>query len=275
MANRSDQPWKIARMNKVTYALALGAGLLLSLAVPNAQASPIVQTLTPTLLSAAQFNSLFTASTTVLTSNYQFLNTSVPNGVVESQVFTGKSNTIASGLYAYAYQFGVNKVTDSTTGEATSVNSASMLFNSTPVVTSFTGKSASTYVVTNGQVGSINLPQAAPGSVIQTPSSIAWLPGTTTGSLTFQYLNANTSTGPLQAGAKSGTIIVISTQPFTQQYVSLQNPEPQTGYPKAYSPTVGTIAQIPAPEPATILAWTSVLAALGVGHRYRRNHTRV
>ena len=37
----------------------------------------------------------------------------------------------------------------------------------------------------------------------------------------------------------SGTIVVISTQPFTQQFVSLQNPEPQTGYPKAYSPHGG------------------------------------
>ena len=35
-------------MNKFTYALALGAGLVLSLAAPNAQADPIVQSLTPT-----------------------------------------------------------------------------------------------------------------------------------------------------------------------------------------------------------------------------------
>jgi hypothetical protein len=261
-------------MNKFTYALALGAGLVLSLAVPNAQADPIVQTLTPTTMSAAQFNSLFTASTPVLTSNYQFMNTPV-SGVVESQVFTGNSNSVASGVYAYAYQFGVNNVADSTTGQPTSVNSASMLFNATPVLTNFTGKSASSYVVTDGQVGAINLPQAAPGSVVQTPSSIAWLPSSTTGSLTFQYLNPTTSTGPLEAGAKSGTIVVMSTQPFTQQYVSIQNPEPQTGYPLAYSPTTGSIHQIPAPEPATILAWTSVLAALMVGHRYRRNHTMV
>ena len=256
-------------MNKFTYALALGAGLVLSLAVPNAQADPLIQDLTPTTMSSAQFNSLFTASTPVLTQNYTFMNTPTA-GVVESQVFTGTG--AAQGTYAYAYQFGVNNVTDTSTTQPTSVNSASMLFNSTPVLTSFTGHSASSYVITDGQVGGIDLPQAAPGSVVQTPSSIAWLPGSTTGSLTFQYLNPTTGTGPLQAGAMSGTIIVMSTQPFTQQYVSLQNPEPQTGYPKAYSPEAGSIAPIPAPEPATILAWGSVLAALVVGRRYRRSH---
>jgi len=254
-------------MNKITYALALGAGLVLSVAAPNAQAAPIVQTLTPTEMSALQFNSLFAPSTTVLTSNYAFMNT--PNaGVVESQVFTGTG--AAAGLYAYAYQFGVNPVNDTSINQPTSVNSASELFNATPVGTNLIGTGTTyAYVITNGQVGQINLPQAAPGSVIATPSSIAWLPSPPNGSLTFQYLNPTTSTGPLGAGAISGTIVVMSTQPFTQQYVSLQNPEPQTVYPVAYSPTAGTISQIPAPEPATILAWTSVIASLAVGHRFR------
>ena len=146
-----------------------------------------------------------------------------------------------------------------------------MLFNSTPVVTNFTGSNAPAYVITYGQVGGINL---AAGRARQHGSDtlfIAWLPSSTTGSLTFQYLNPTTNSSPLEAGATSGTIVVISTQPFTQQYVSVQNPEPQTGYPKAYSPTTGTIDQVPAPEPATILAWSSVLAAMAVGHRYRNN----
>ena len=54
--NHPDQPWKIARMNKFTYALALGAGLVLGLASPDASAAPIVQNLSPGTLSAAQFN---------------------------------------------------------------------------------------------------------------------------------------------------------------------------------------------------------------------------
>jgi len=257
-------------MNKITYALALGAGLVLSVAAPNAQADPLVDTITPTPMDATQFNSLFTPSTAVLTSNYGFMNT--PNaGVVESQVFTGTG--AAAGLYAYAYQFGVNNVQDTSIHQPTSVNSASELFNATPAGSNLTGTGTTyAYVITNGQVGGINLPQAAPGSVVQTPSSIAWLPSSTTGSLTFQYLNPTTSTGPLGAGAMSGTIVVMSTQPFTEHYVSLQNPEPQTLYPWAYSPTPGQIGGIPAPEPATILAWTSVIAGLAVGNRFRRKH---
>jgi len=258
-------------MNKITYALALGAGLVLSLASPNAQADPIVQTLTPTPLTATQFSSLYAPSTTVLSQGYDFMNT--PNaGVVESQVFTGIANTAAQGTYAYAYQFGVNSAMDTSIQQLTSVNSASMLFNATPVGTDFTHTGANTYayVVTNGQVGGINLPAAAPNNVIQVPASIAWLPGSTTGSLTFQYLNPSTNSGPLAAGAESGTLVLISTQPFTQQFVSVQNPEPQTLYPLAYSPTGGTINQVPAPEPATVLAWASVVAGIAIGRRFRR-----
>jgi hypothetical protein len=258
-------------MNKFTYALALGAGLVLSAAAPNAQADPIVQSLTPTVITAAQFSNDFTpiAAAPVMSQPYGFINTGNA-GVVESQVFQGTG--ALAGLYAYAYQFGVNNVNDTATNQPTSVNSASMVFNATPYATNLIvpGTTSATYVVTDGQVGGINVPQAAPGSVIQTPSSIAWLPGTNTGSLTFQYLNPSTSTGPLAAGAASGTVVLISTQPFSEQYVSIQNPDPQNTYPKAYSPSGGPIGQVPAPEPATVLAWTSVIAALTVGHRFRR-----
>jgi hypothetical protein len=260
-------------MNKFTFAFALGAGLVLSLAAQNANASPIVQSLTPTVITAAEFNQDFKpiASAPMISQNFGFLNTGVA-GVVESQVFQGQGPNF-SGLYAYAYQFGVSPTaTDSNTNELTSVNSASMLFNATPTPTNLIvpGVNSATYVVTDGQVGSINVPKAAPGNVIQTPSSIAWLPGTTTGSLTFQYLNPSTNAPPLGAGANSGTVVVISSQPFTKQYVSLQNADPQNTYPMAYSASGGTISEVPAPEPATVLAWTSVIAALAVGHRYRR-----
>jgi hypothetical protein len=269
VTNLSDQPWKIARMNKFTYAIALGAGLVLSLTAPKVQADPIVQTLTPATISAAQFNTDFTPVTTVLSQPYAFINTNSA-GVVESQVFQGKG--ALAGLYAYAYQFGVNNVTDTSTNQPTSVNSASMLFNATPLTTNqiVPGTTSATYVVTDGQVGQINVPQAAPGTVVQTPASIAWLPGTSTGSLTFQYLNPTTNSSPLGAGATSGTVVVISNQPHTQQFVSVQNPEPQTTYPKAFSPSGGPIEQVPAPEPATVLAWASVIAALAVGHHIRR-----
>jgi hypothetical protein len=256
-------------MNKFTYALALGAGLVLGLATPTVHAAPIVQNLTPDTMTAADFNKNFTATTGVLTDTYKFMNTPT-TGVVESQVFQGTGTY--QGLTAYAYQFGVNNVTDSS-NQPTSVNSASLQFNATPnPVDLGAGKASAVYAITDGKVGNIDLPAAAPGAQIQIPSSVAWQPGTTTGALTFQYLDATTNTGPLEAGAKSGTIVVITSEPRTATPpVSIQNANPQTGYPLAYAPTGGSIDQVPAPEPATILGWTSVVGALALVRRVRRN----
>jgi hypothetical protein len=262
-------------MNKIHFALALGAGLLLGLAASSAQAAPIVQTLATPEMTSSQFSSLFTPlnSAPVLTSSYQFMNTTV-SGVVQSQVFQGTG--AAQGLYAYAFQFGVNNASD-VSGEPTSVNSASMQFNATPVPTNFidnTGAQYAAYVVKDGQVGGIDLPQAAPGSVIQSPTSLAWMPGTKTGALTFQYLDSNANTGPLGAGAKSATIVVISNQPFTTQPVSLQNANPQTSYPVAYSATGGDIHEVPVPEPATVLAWAGMIGSIALVRRVRRSRVQ-
>jgi hypothetical protein len=262
-------------MNKFTYALALGAGLVLGLATPTVRADamgttgPVVQNLVPATMTAADFNSDFTPTSSVLTNSYTFMNTP-QTGVVESQVFQGTGNF--SGLTAYAYQFGVNNVSDST-GQPTNVNSASLQFNATPnPVDLGSGKNSAVYAITDGKVGSIDLPAAAPGAQVQIPGSVAWQPGTSTGSLTFQYLDATTSTGPLEAGAKSGTIVVLTSEPkTTTPFVSIQNANPQVGYPQAYAPTGGTIEQVPAPEPATILGWTSVVGALALVRRVRRN----
>jgi hypothetical protein len=266
-------------MNKFTYALALGAGLVLGLAAPTVQASaisgggstPVVQNLSPATMSAATFNQDFTATTGVLTNSYTFMNTPT-TGVVESQVFQGTGQY--AGLTAYAYQFGVNNVSDSS-GQPTSVNSASLQFNATPQLASIAGANSSVYVVTDGQVGGINVPQAAPGSTVQVPGSVAWQPGSSTGSLTFQYLNATSNSGPLQAGATSGTIVVITNDnKTTMPFVSIQNANPQIGYPQAFAPTGGTIDQVPqgseTPEPATIIGWTSVLGTLALVRRVRR-----
>jgi hypothetical protein len=259
-------------MNKFTLALALGAGLVLSLAGPSVHADPIQQLPTPTM-SAADFNSLFQPipGADPIVAPYQFLNTPNP-GVVESQVFQGTDK--ATGLYAYAYQIAVNKdAMDTTTGQPTSVNSATLTFNATPTPASFTSGAtpSSVYVVPDGKVGSIDLPQAAPGSLIQTPTSVAWMPGSKTGALTFQYLDATQNTGPLQAGANSATIVVLTNQPYTTQPVSLQNADPQTGYPQAYSAQGGTIQQVPVPEPATALAWAGMIGAVALVRRVRRN----
>src|SRR5271166_3819310 len=161
-------------MNKFTFALALWAGLVLSLAGPSVHATPIVQDLGTPTMTAAEFNSLFQAipGAAPILSSYQFYNTPT-TGMVDSQVFQGTG--AAAGLYAYAYQIAVNNVSD-TSGQPTSVNSATLAFNGTPTPASFTtgGTPSSVYVVSGGQVGGINLPQAAPGSVIQTPTSEAW-----------------------------------------------------------------------------------------------------
>jgi len=255
-------------MKKLPFALALGAGLALGVAAPSARASAIVQSLPPASLSASTFGSEFTPVTPVSSGTYSFLNTNNA-GVVESQVFQGTGTF--GGLYAYAYQFGVNNVNDTANNQPTSVNSASMLFNATPTAAALIpgGMPSATYVI-NGAVGSLNVPQAAPGYAVQVPSTITWIPGTNTGSLTFQYLNPTTNTGPLAAGATGETIVVLSTQaPGQKQYMSIQNPEPQNGYPQVDAPTPGPI-QAAAPEPATILAWAGVIGALAVARRVRR-----
>jgi hypothetical protein len=262
-------------MNKFTYALALGAGLVLSLAGPSVHATPMVQDLGTPTMTAAEFNSLFQPipGAAPILSSYQFYNTPT-TGMVESQVFQGTGS--AAGLYAYAYQFAVNNVSDNS-GQPTSVNSAALAFNSTPTPASFTtgGTPSSVYVVTDGQVGGINLPQAAPGSTIQTPTSVAWMPGTKTGALTFQYLDAAQNTGPLQAGANSATIVVLTNQPYTTSQpllpVSLQNADPQITNPTAYAAQGGTIQEVPVPEPATALAWAGMIGAVALVRRVRKN----
>jgi hypothetical protein len=277
--NSLDQPWKIPRMNKFTFVLALGAGLVFSLACPSVHAAtmsgsgPIVQQLATPSMSASEFNSLFQPIPGVapIMSSYQFLNTPT-TGMVDSQVFSGTG--AAAGLYAYAYQIAVNNVSD-VNGQATSVNSASLAFNGTPTPASFTpgATPSSVYVVSDGQVGGINLPQAAPGSVIQTPTSVAWMPGSKTGALTFQYLDASQNTGPLQAGSNSATIVVLTNQPYTTQPVSLQNANPEITYPQAYSAQGGTIQEVPVPEPATALAWVGMIGAVALVRRVRAQRT--
>ncbi len=266
-------------MNKFTFALTLGAGLVLSLAGPSVHASaiaaPVVQQLATPSMTASEFNSLFQpiSGAAPIVEPYQFMNTPT-TGVVESQVFQGTG--AAAGLYAYAYQIAVNNVSN-TSGQTSSVNSASLSFNGTPTLAPFGagGTKSAVYVVSDGQVGGINLPQAAPGSVIQTPTSVAWMPGSKTGALTFQYLDAAQNTGPLQAGANSATIVVLTTQPYTTQPVSLQNADPQITYPTAYSAQGGVIQEVPVPEPTTALAWAGMIGAVALVRQVRKSRKAV
>jgi hypothetical protein len=260
-------------MNKFTYALALGAGLVLSLAAPTVHASPI-QDLKPATLTAADFNSNFTpiSGVAVLNNPFSFLNTPSPAGTVQSQVFQGTG--AYAGLYGYAYQIDVNNIQD-TTKQPIGVNSTAMYFNDTPTPARLGGGSPSAVYLVNGAIGGLNAPtvtNAATGAV-PTPSHIFWQPGTTTGSLTFQYLDAQSNAGPLMAGTNSGTLVVLSTQPpsSAQLFVSLQSPDPQNGYPQIYSPENGSIHEVPAPEPATLIGWAGMLGALALARHVRRS----
>lgn len=255
-------------MNKLSYALALGASLSLASAV---SAAPIpTQPLDSPELSASAFNSLFKpiAEAPPITAEYKFINTPV-SGVVQSQVFEGTG--AYEGVYAYAYQFGVKNVTDGT-GEATSVNSATLQFNATPVRADLLGTGgagSAVFVVKDGVVGNLSLPVGTEAGVIRGPSSVTWLPGQKTGALAFGYLDAAKSDGPLGAGATSGTIIVLTTEKWTNKLVSLQNANPQIVYPSAYASEGGPIQEVPVPEPATVLGWAGVLAAVAVAKARR------
>lgn len=261
-------------MNKFTSALALGAGLVLSLTGPSARAAavkaPVVQELSTPEISASTFNSLFQPIPGVepIKASFQFMNTTT-TGLMESQVFKGVGSM--AGIYAYAYQIAVNNVSD-VNGEATSVNSASLAFNATPTLAALTpgATPSATYVSKDGQIGGLDLSKAAPGSVIQTPTSVAWMPGTKTGALTFQYLDASSKSGPLQAGSNSATVIVLTNQPYVNQPVSLQNANPQITYPSAYSAQGGDIHEVPVPEPATALAWVSMIGAVALVRHARK-----
>lgn len=253
-------------MNKL--ALALGIGLTLSLAAPSAQADPMVQQLATPNMSASTFSSLFDPKpdAPAMTSNFQFLGAPV-SGVMESQVFQGKAGTAAAGLNAYAYQLGVNSVSDNS-GNPVNVQSASWKFNATPLGTNFidnTKNSYYAYAVTDGQVGNLRLPQAAPGQQILSPASLAWEPNNKVGSLVASYVDPANHVPALNAGGNSATFLVITDKPFSQQFVNIQsaNPiDPKSDLTTAYAAVDGTVAPIPVPEPATMLAWAGTAGAL-------------
>jgi hypothetical protein len=264
-------------MNKITLVIALGIGLTLGLAAPSAQADPIVQQLATPSITAAQFNSMFTPATDssgnaipVNTSNFQFDGAPV-SGTIQSQVFTGTGAD--AGLTAYAYQIGVNNVSDGS-GEPVQVNSASFHFGSTPITTKFPADSAgpaatgSAFVVTGGAVGGLsNQPQGL------SPTSLAWQPGTTVGSLTAQFLDAKSNAGPIMAGNNSAVFVVITDTPnYTKNLVSVQSPDPPiSATTTVLAPTGGTISPVPAPEPTTVLAWTGVLGGIALVRHVRKN----
>jgi hypothetical protein len=263
-------------MNKFSLALALGTGLALSWVAPIAHADPIIQSLPAADMSASQFNSLFQPlnNAPALQSTFQFLGAPV-SGTMESQVFQGTG--AANGLYAYAYQVSVNDVNDSD-GNPVNVQSTSFKFNATPVGTDFTntGHNVFAYTVSDGTVGGLKPPVAASGQSILSPAQLAWQPNAKVGSLVASYVDPANNIPALNAGANSATFVVISDQPFTQQPVNVQSPNPQTGsITQVYSATGGDINPVPVPEPTTVLAWAGMAGAVALVRRVRRNRLAV
>lgn len=260
-------------MNKFMFSVALATGLAACLAAPSARAATIQALDTPTM-SSAQFNSLFQpiASAPAQSSPFTYLG-SPSSGVMESQVFQGTG--AAAGLYAYAYQLGVNNVTDGD-GNPVNVQSASWKFNATPVGTNFLNldHQVYSYAITDGPVGGMTAPHAAPGQTVLTPANLDWEPGTKTGSLVASFVNPIAQTPALNAGGNSATFVVITNQPFTTQPVNIQSPnpiDPQSALTKAYAAAGGTIQPVPVPEPTAVLAWAGMAGAVALVRRVRKN----
>lgn len=262
-------------MKTTRIAAAMTLGLALAVAGPKqvnagtiGGATTSIQTLATPEMTSSQFNELFKPITDapVLNSSYQYLGAPTSGSVV-SQVFEGQG--AAAGLYAYAYQVSV----DNGAGSDIHTDSVSFQFNATPVGTDLIGLGANTYayVVKDGPIGSLGQPLASPGQSIADPSTLSWQPTGSVGVLRAQYVEPSTQTQPLLSGATSSAFVVMTSYPFTTQFVNLQSSLPTTGpYTSVYAATGGNIEPIPVPEPATILSWAGVIGGLLAARRYRR-----
>jgi hypothetical protein len=264
-------------MNKFLLSLALATGLSIGLASPSARAATI-QSLDTQKMSADQFSSLFQpmSGAPAITSTFKYLGAPV-SGVMESQVFQGVG--AAAGLYAYAYQLGVNNVTDAD-GNPVNVQSASWKFNATPVGTNFLNLDhpVYSYAISDGPVGSLSLPKAAAGQTILTPAQLSWETGGNVGSLVASFVNPSQQVPALNAGGNSATFVIITNKPFTQQFVNIQSPnpvDPQSALTTTYAATGGTIQPVPVPEPTTVLAWAGMAGAVTLVRRFRKNRPAV
>lgn len=252
-------------MNGFTRSLVLCATLALSFTLATtATRAAAISTLNTQSISADQFNTLFTPYNNAILSPFTFAGASSPSGLVQSQVFQGTG--AATGLYAYAYQVAANPATDGS-GEPVHVDSLSFAFKGTSLGTNLTGSGspAYAYVITNGQIGGLNL------SGTQTPTTLSWQPGDTTGFIRAQYVDPTTQTNPINAGANSATFVLISNQmpSSVQPTVNVGGGSATTTVPVVYTTQPGTIEPVPVPEPASILAWGGLAGALVLLRRAR------
>jgi hypothetical protein len=264
-----DQPWKITRMNKITFALALGTGLALTAAAPSARADAIQTIATPTL-SAATFNADFAPVNSAEVSPFQFSGATGSSGTIQSQVFQGIAGTPEAGKFAYAYQVQVNSSDGS--GMPNHVDSASLQFNATPEASSLAGSANSYgYVITDGKVGGLGLSGAV------SPTSLSWQPfkDAGVGYIRAQFVDPASQNGTLPAGNSSATFVVLTSTPplpvtAKPTTVNIGGGSATTTVPVAYSASLGAVLPIPSPEPATLLSWGGMIGAVAIGLRFRK-----
>ena len=272
----TDHPRKIVSMNKFLSAIALGAGLILATASAPAARASAIQTLDEQGMTASQFDALFRpmAASPAMTSTYQYVDAPA-SGTVGSQVFQGIAGTAAAGLYAYGYDLTVNRGTTNL-GEPLHTDSASFQFGATPMAADLlgSGKSTYAYAVTDGPIGGLAQPQAAPGESIAVPQ-VSYQAGSKIATVRTDFVNPAAGTPPLDAGANSSIFVLLSDKPPTTQLVNLQSSLPTTGTPPAvYAPTGGAIQPIPSPvstpEPAAVMAWAGMAGATLLVRRVRK-----
>lgn len=272
-------------MSKFTLAFALGTGLTLSLAAPSVKADPIINTLSTPSIDASKFNSEFTpiSNAPSMKSNFQLYNASNPvTGVVQSEVLQGTGQY--AGLYAYAYQVSVSPNTSaSQTGAPIHFDGMSYIFNGTPFKADLTGSGtpSAAYMISGGSVGNMTAPLNGTTGVM--PASLSWQADPTnaasttySGTLRANFVDTGKNIPPLNSGSDSATFVVLTNQPFAQNFVNVTSNTPQTGGMTSVYAADGTvISPSPVPEPSTILAWAGMAGAVALVRRVRRSRTPI
>lgn len=261
--------------------IVLGAGLILSTAPAPAARAAAIQPLDEQGMTASQFNALFqpVAGTPALNATYRYVDAPA-SGTVGSQVFQGLAGTPAAGLFAYGYDLTVAGAT-TRLGEPLHTDSASFQFGATPMAGDLlgAGKTTYAYAVTDGPIGGLAQPKAAPGEAIAVPQ-VSYQAGSQVATLRAAFVNPSAGTPPLDAGANSSIFVLLSDKPPTTQLVNLQSSLPTTGgAPSVYAPTGGTVLPIPSPvvatpEPAAVLAWAGMAGATLLVGRVRKGRAR-
>src|SRR5262249_18143223 len=203
-------------------------------------------------------------------------------GVVQSEVLQG--NGQFADLTAYAYQVSLSPNTSLTpTGAPVHVDYLSYIFNGTPVMADLggTGAKSAAFLITGGTVGNMTAPLNGTSGVA--PDSVSWQadpvsPGSSTlsGTLRANFGNTPHNVPPLGSGNDSATFVVLTNQPFSQDFVNVASNTPQTGgLTSVYSAAGTVISPSPVPEPSTLLAWAGMAGAVALVRKVRKSRIQL